>query len=311
MEAKGEGAAERWSEVISWPDDDRIVHIKRDRWIPIEQANRAIRRLRLLLIGEPSLRPLGVLVWGPPNSGKSAILAQFLRKHAPEPTFDEEEGLLRPAVLSINCPTEADETRLLDEIAAQMDPFLTWPGRLVGGSVRAVHREVYRGLEDIRPRALAFDDLNNFAVFKGYSQTKTLNAIRRLTSVNRVPVICLGTEAVHSVIRTDRQLLERFAFIELKPLNRDTEFVVFVRKFASTLPLRRPIEISDRMLDTIFEASEGIVGRIVVHMKEAAILAVQQGGEELTSEILNAEEVLEALEAARLAKQLKRRGRAS
>ncbi|WP_419316793.1 TniB family NTP-binding protein [Caulobacter sp. ErkDOM-E] len=293
--------------ILAADEDARIIYIKRDRWISHPQADRAIRRMRLTVTGEPSLRPRCVLVWGPSNVGKTATYKAFAKPYAAAAHFDPEEGVFHPSILEVECPAEADEARLFDTLLEKLEPFTSSSRGLVGSSLRVVHREAYRALEDAAPMALSIDNLNNFAAFRGAGQTTTLNTLRRLSSVRRLPLIIMGTEAVHSILRTDKQFLERFSFIRLKGLSYD-EFVIFSRRLLSTYPLRRSTAIDEEAMKFVFEASEGIIGRVVIHLREAAIFAIETGQEEITNSILRSDEVLEALEALKLVKVTSSRG---
>jgi hypothetical protein len=78
------------------------------------------------------------------------------------------------------------------------------------------------------------DNINNFTASRGNGQVVTLNGLRRMSSKLKIALVCMGTSATFAVLRTDPQLLERFGFIELRPLDEKTEFPVFIRKLVDS-----------------------------------------------------------------------------
>lgn len=275
---------------------DRIAHIRRDRWIPHRQASRAFRRMALTMEGERLLRPLSFLLWGPPNSGKSAIIRRFVTQRERD-HFDTDEGIQRRSLLKIECPEEASPVGLLDAIADTLDPSIN---RFVANNQRAVRRAAYEALRLADCRAIAIDNINNFAVSRGRGMAVTLNAMRGLTAELQLSFLCAGKSTAHSVLKTDPQLIERFAFIELKAMALDGEFPSFVRTLVGTYPLRRSRMLSDEAVAESHAKSQGFIGRAVILLSEAAVLAVETGEEAITPALLQDEQVLEALESMRL-----------
>jgi hypothetical protein len=78
------------------------------------------------------------------------------------------------------------------------------------------------------------------------------------------------------------------------------EFPPFVRTLVSTYPLRRCRTLSEEIIGEVYAKSQGLIGRAVLLLCEAAVLAVESGEESITLDLLRDERVLEALESVRL-----------
>lgn len=291
-------------------NDDRIDFIKRDRWVPTAQATQASWHIRHAFTQPDVLRPFGALVWGPSNSGKSALLTHCIQKYARQlgeaalaADQDQDE---RPSVLFVPSPDQAEKSEIVEAILEAIDPFFTWSGRRFA-SVRTGERDALAALRQIQPRALVFDDLSNLTVARGQGQRVSLNFLRRLA--RKSALVCAGTEAVHSVLRADEQLKERFAFVQLTAL-KDAELKSFVRKYSGTFPLRRATGWTDEMFDQVMRLTDGLVGRVAMVLKASATLAIEEGHEAITLELLKSAQVSHALASMQKLQAAKRQGRA-
>jgi hypothetical protein len=146
-------AAPNLNQMLGASQEDRIAFIKRDRWISYDQAERTLRRLRMTLVGDRSIRPLCVLVWGPSNVGKSTILSRFLRELGGEGDFNATEGIQERRVVSMECTEEADLGRVMDDLLTEIDPAMAY---LSAQSPRLVRKRVYESLAESGAQILAY-----------------------------------------------------------------------------------------------------------------------------------------------------------
>lgn len=286
------------------PDEERIAFIKRDRWVPTSQTTAATWHIRHAFTQPDVTRRQGTLIWGPSNSGKSALLKHVVQAHA-QPAGGEDQG--KPNVLVVQAPDEAEKPQVIEAILSAMDPFFTWPGRRQSNA-RSLERDAFGGLRELQPRALVFDDLSNLTVARGQGQRVTLNFLRRLSG--GVVLVCAGTEAVHSVLAADQQLKERFTFVKLGPFTTAPELQSFIVKYSRTFPLRRETSWTDAMFEQVVRVTDGLIGRVVIILKTAAILAVEEGQEAITAELLTSPRAVDALASMQKLQAAKRQGRA-
>jgi Bacterial TniB protein len=73
------------------PADERLRHVRADRWIGYTRAAQALDKLETLLEWPAKQRMPNLLVIGPTNNGKSMIIEKFRRMHPPVSHPDREE----------------------------------------------------------------------------------------------------------------------------------------------------------------------------------------------------------------------------
>src|SRR5271167_2970731 len=62
-------------------NEERIWHIRGDRWIAYSRAQKALNRLNELMLWPKRQRMPNLLMVGPTNNGKSKIVEKFRRDH--------------------------------------------------------------------------------------------------------------------------------------------------------------------------------------------------------------------------------------
>lgn len=72
------------------PVEERLRHVRADRWIGYTRAADAIARLETLFAWPDKQRMPNLLLIGPTNNGKSMIVANFRRMHPPVSHPDHE-----------------------------------------------------------------------------------------------------------------------------------------------------------------------------------------------------------------------------
>ena len=72
------------------PAEERLRHVRADRWIGYTRATDAIARLETLFSWPDKQRMPNVLLIGPTNNGKSMIVEKFRRMHPPVSHPDHE-----------------------------------------------------------------------------------------------------------------------------------------------------------------------------------------------------------------------------
>lgn len=111
-------------QLLSLDDAARIRAMQRDRWIDYARASAVLERLTRLLGTPERDRMPCLLLHGESNIGKTQIIRKFARDHPP--TFDEERGVERRQIISMQMPALPDHRRfysaLLFEIGAPHSP---------------------------------------------------------------------------------------------------------------------------------------------------------------------------------------------
>jgi len=262
--------------------ESRIRRIRSDRWISYPRAERALAECEELLNFPKRIRMPNLLVVGPTNNGKSAIIERFRRTHPPIEPSKTLDGIAHVPVLKVQMPAGPDERRFFGAIL----DALGFPG-MPSDSVTKRQDSAVRMLHAAGVTCLAIDEVHNLLSGSALQQRRILNLLRWLGNELQIPLIAVGTaEALHA-IHSDDQLTNRFEPLGLPPWQDDEEFRNLLGTLEAVLPLRRRSDLAKAELARrILCASEGILGEIVAIVTRAAVRAVSTGAERISAKII-------------------------
>jgi hypothetical protein len=262
--------------------ESRIRRIRSDRWISYPRAERALAECEELLNFPKRIRMPNLLVVGPTNNGKSAIIERFRRTHPPIEPGKTLDGIAHVPVLKVQMPAGPDERRFFGAIL----DALGFPG-MPSDSVTKRQDSAVRMLHAAGVTCLAIDEVHNLLSGSALQQRRILNLLRWLGNELQIPLIAVGTaEALHA-IHSDDQLANRFEPLGLPPWQDDEEFRNLLGTLEAVLPLRRRSDLAKAELARrILCASEGILGEIVAIVTRAAVRAVRTGAERISAKII-------------------------
>jgi replication-associated recombination protein RarA len=277
---------------------ERITWIQQDRWIHYTRAEEGLQRIGELLACPPRNRMPCLLLTGAPGMGKTHIVQKFVRDHPRE--FDTMTGTTRTRVASMQMPPEPLEKDFYDELLIAMGAVVSASTSTV--SVRSRARTLARqfGL-----RLLIIDEIHAMLAGTFRQQRIFLKSIRFLANDLHLPLVCVGTHEAHQALLTDQQLADRFAAFELPQWRDDNAFSQLLKTFASILPLRRESDLcAPKIRQRILSLTDGVTVRICRVLEAAAMAAIGNGTEQITSNIFSDE-----LGARSLVSISERRGR--
>jgi hypothetical protein len=220
------------------------------------------------------------LITGDAGMGKTAQLHRFARRY-PDHRAGETRTLIRPIVIA-NVPPEPTRTTL--EIAVLEG--LNAPAITHGQSVdrAAVIRRLVAAHET---RVLVLDEIQHLCHSRVRDRGVVLDAIKAFSTTCQINVICAGTPAVLREFHADAQLERRFSvtqFVQWKP--GPTR-----QRFLETYERARPLRLASRLADpdmirVLLEEAGGITHKIIQCLNAAAIVAVHEGIERITADLL-------------------------
>jgi len=230
------------------------------------------------LITKPrNLRPLGALIWGPSGNGKSSLITEFCKRH---PSYSIPEAEIKP-VLVVESPAAAGEKRLLGAILQALG-CQDWNK---GDTEMRQHRVLHL-LPACRTQALILDEVHNLLI--GIKKLEeSLNVLKYMSNKLGITLLLSGTERARDVLVKDQQLSSRFLSYELPRWSYDREYLEFLKLLESTIAIRNPSDLSNAdIAKTLLKLSNGILGNIVLFVKEAAVAAIEDGTERITKDKL-------------------------
>ena len=264
--------------VARLPAQERLRHVRADRWIGYTRATEALIRLETLLAWPGKQRMPNLLLIGPTNNGKSMIIEKFRRSHPPISHAEREEI----PVLAVQMPSEPSVSRfytaLLTAIGAPLRPRQ---------QLAELERLVLRLLREVGVQMLVIDELHNVLAGRGESRREFLNLIRFLGNELRIPLVGVGTREAYLAIRSDDQLENRFEPFILPSWQSGEEACSLLASFAAAFPLRRASQIAaPEMTDYLLTRSEGTIGELAHLLTDAAVAAIESGEEAINQRTL-------------------------
>lgn len=266
---------------LSLSNEERIRRVYTQRWIDYKAALDVFARLEHLMSHPPTHRVPGLLIISQTNNGKTALVNEFCRRHAP--SFEREgEADLVPVVL-IEAPPIPSEDRLLATLADQL--------RVPYKRKEQPHFMVRR-LQNVIPklgvRIIVIDEIHNAEAGMPRQQRAFLNVIKYLINELKIPFVGVGTQLALSAISTDPQLTNRLEPAVLPRWQYDREFVRLLMSFEQVLPLREESKLAEpEIANRLFGLSEGSIGELSSLINRAAAEAIRNGEERITPALLD------------------------
>lgn len=261
------------------PAEERVRHVRADRWIGYSRATAALERLETLYTWPGKQRMPNLLLIGPTNNGKSMIIEKFRRLHPPTSYADREQM----PVLAVQMPSDPSVIRFYVALLAAMGAPLRPRQRLA-----ELEQATLALLRAVGVRVLVIDELHNLLAGRGETRREFLNLIRFLGNELGIPLVGVGTREAYLAIRSDDQLENRFEPFTLPRWEPNQEARSLLASFAAAFPLRRPSTIAtEDMARYLLSRSEGTIGELTHLLTNAAVAAIESGEEAINQRTLD------------------------
>lgn len=222
------------------------------------------------MVYEPrQTRARGRIICADRANGKTSI-ADLI--HARFCEYDRSD---RPCVLRISMSGLHDARSVYGRIMEELGS----PARI---SHRLSDREllVQRLLHDINCRLLILDEVQDILMGNEREQMRVLQAVKLLMNELHLPIMAFGTESAGRGFRSDPHLAARFTEYTLPSWQADGTLANFLATYERLLPLKKPSHLaSPDKLAVLTKAGEGVLGKIVERVKNAALMAIVDGSE--------------------------------
>lgn len=258
-------------------DAERLRAIESDAWLPYPPGEAVVDRLLELVRMPKRVRMPSLLVYAPPNSGKTRIIRRFLDLYLEEEARQEIEP---GSVVAIQAPPTVDEKRLYLEILRGMQapmPDVTVP------RLRAM---VVRHMEARTVRLLIIDEMQHILDQRASAQQIVLNTLKYLSNELSIAVAGFGSGEARALIKADEHLAQRFEIVGLPRWAKKERWVVeLVRARVAHLPLRKPTKVDKALMNTLHVLA-GNMGAMFALLEKAAKEAIRTGTECITVGLL-------------------------
>lgn len=260
---------------------ERIEFICKEKWIGYSEAEKIIVEMEALLEYPSCSRMPGLLVTGDTNNGKTALLNRFYSAH-PARRNELGAGVIIP-VVKVQAPPIPDEKRFYNNILDALNiPFR------VNDKIEIKHRQIVHVMRETSVKVLLIDEIHHVLAGSPTKQRMFLNIIKYIANDICISVVCAGTKDAKAALGIDPQLSNRFEPVELPRWKLDTEYLKLLASFEKIVPLKNPSNLhTNELASKILQMSEGRLGEISNIIKRAAIVAIQDGTERITTNTIS------------------------
>jgi hypothetical protein len=270
---------------VAWlelPAERRIATAFEQMWLGYPKAWEVHDRLEDLLAMPQLPRARCLLIWGTTNNGKTMLVKEFVRRHPPAMT-PENDGVIIP-VLNIEAPTKADERRFWGNILAALGAIFR-----PSAPIATLEQQALQLLRDCHVRMLMIDEIHNILTGRRDAQHHFLVTIKDLSNKLDMSLVAIGTEQARAALMSDPQLRTRFRTLHLPKWNMDNEFRSLLASFERMIPLPEPSRLSSTaMASLIYSKSSGLLGEVADLLYQAAQYATAHGHTCITAEAIQA-----------------------
>lgn len=232
-----------------------------------------------------SAEPECLLITGETGAGKTTLYKRYEQRF---PRRVTEDGTTVP-VLSVSIPVPATNKSLVTTLLVALGDPVAGRGTVINQTLRLKWLVKGCGVEVII--------LDEFQHFIDKDSRKILQNVsdwlKDLLNETGIPVVLIGMPNSEQILEANKQLKRRFASREsLVPFGWDTssgqvEFRKFLKVLDGRLPLLERSHLSDtEMAYRIYCATDGTVAYVMKLVRRATAIALEQGDERLTLEIL-------------------------
>ncbi len=258
----------------------RIRMISKDLFIEHEYSQFLNDTLDTLLCEPRHGRMPCWLITGDAGMGKTAHLHRFARRYPDRPAGDTGAPL-RPIVIA-ELPPEPTRTTLEIAILEALNaPTITHSRTVDRGAV------IRRLITAHQTRILVLDEVQHLCHSRVRDRGVILDAIKSFSTTCQINVVCAGTPAVIREFQADAQLERRFSMTQFAQWKAGPALQRFLATYERARPLRLPSRLAEPdTVRTLIAEAGGITHRIMQCLNAAAMVAVNEGIERITPELL-------------------------
>lgn len=255
--------------------DERIRALYKNVWIGYSRAVAIRDRMEGLLNFPKTHRMPNLAIIGESNSGKSMLVNNFFKRHAPNLDPNAEKTVL--PVLMIQTPAEPNESRLYRMILETLfaDAERREPAESMVRRIKVI-------LQSLETKMLILDEFNNALAGSHVKQRRFLNGIRFLGNELQIPIVVAGTVEAQRALGSDPQLANRFEPVFLHRWKLDEDFLRLLMTFEPTLGLKQPSKLYEKATaERILMAGEGLIGDMLMLLRRLAERAIRDETEQI------------------------------
>lgn len=254
------------------PNMARASKIIQDHKVLYPALQQVISEAEWMVYEPRQTRARGRIICADRANGKTSI-AELIQSRFCEFSRSDAPCVLRISMSGLH-DTRSVYGRIMEELGT--------PVRL---SHRLSDREllVQRLLRNVNCRLLILDEVQDILMGNAREQVRVLQAVKLLMNELNLPIMAFGTDAAGRGFKEDPHLAARFTDYTLPLWKADSTLANFLATYERMLPLKKPSHLaSPDKLAVLAKVGEGVLGKIVERVKNAALMAIVDGSESIT-----------------------------
>ena len=243
------------------------IHINHSK---IQRIYNVLTSMRCLgKVGQGKNSPVGLFIVGQSGVGKTRMIKKYTDLN-PGYTkiIDDIEYDIKPVVY-----LELPDPFTILELYQTIIRALGAPERLGRPTIGEVKRQVFTLLQKQEVEMLILDEMDYILSSKYVKNQEAMEAIKHISNVAKISLVCLGTPPVDSLRKINFQYFRRFTKIQFERFSElDGEFCLFLKNIEEQIKPFELIGLGD--LDTglpqiFYDMSKGLVSIITATIQEA------------------------------------------
>lgn len=262
--------------LLDAPNDIRAKAIIEDRQILYPALLEVMNEAEWMVYEPRQTRARGLIVCADRGNGKTSLAKLVHQRYGDNDRSDA------PCVLKISMSGTRDARSVYGRIMEELGS----PARI---SHRLSDREllVQRLLRDADCRLLVLDEVQDILQGSEREQLRALEGIKLLMNELSIHILAFGTDRAGQGFRSDPHLAARFTEFAMPSWKPDASLANFLVTYERLLPLRRPSNLgSPDKVSALAKVGKGVLGNIVARIKNAALAAIANGSECITTELI-------------------------
>lgn len=251
---------------------DRMAMAIQDRVVHYPALDQIINEAEWMVYEPRQTRARGLVVVANRGNGKTS-LARLIHGR-----FDAYDSPDLPCVVRISISGVRDARSLYGRILEELGS----PARI---SHRLSDREllVQRLLHEVDCRLLILDEVQDVLLGSERDQQRALEGIKLLMNELSLPILAFGTDKAGQGFGADPHLQARFTQFTMPTWKADNTLANFLATYERLLPLKEASNLAAQDKVTyLAKLSDGVLGKIITRVQNAALAAIVDGTERIT-----------------------------